>query len=149
MRNLETIPNIADESNTSDITPQYIIVDIRNGEIYRNSETQQPVVINSYEDALKLCGMCEWRNVWICKIVHNHIERKCTDAPFLSALDSEQNNSEQLPCCGHEAQIVGNMGLSKDGFIGVLDTAHVNIAPVTPAKQVYRKGRQLNIPFPE
>ena len=53
---------------------QYIIIDLRNMDFMKNSEG----IINYYdteEEAKEVCGIYEFENAWIMKLIYNHHER--------------------------------------------------------------------------
>jgi hypothetical protein len=53
---------------------QYVIIDLRNMDFMKNQEGN----INYYnteEEACETCGMYEFENAWVCKLVFNHIEK--------------------------------------------------------------------------
>ena len=52
---------------------QYVIIDIRNMYFMKDEEGN----INYYnteEDAYITCGMYEFENAWVMKLIYNHIE---------------------------------------------------------------------------
>ena len=52
---------------------QYVIIDIKDMDFMKNKEGK----INYYdteEEAREICGMYEFENVWIMKLIYNHIE---------------------------------------------------------------------------
>ena len=52
---------------------QYVIIDLRNMDFMKNEEGK----INYYdteEDAYLTCGMYEFENAWVMKLIYNHIE---------------------------------------------------------------------------
>lgn len=54
---------------------KYVIIDLRNMDYMKNEEGK----INFYdteEEARLTCGMYEFENVWVCKLVYNHIEKE-------------------------------------------------------------------------
>jgi hypothetical protein len=53
---------------------QYVIIDLRNMDFMKNEEGK----INFYDtmdDACLTCGMYEMENVWVMKLMFNHIEQ--------------------------------------------------------------------------
>jgi len=53
---------------------QYVIIDLINMDFMKNQEGN----INYYnteEEACETCGMYEFENAWVCKLVFNHIEK--------------------------------------------------------------------------
>lgn len=54
---------------------KYVIIDLRNMDFMKNEKNE----INYYdtrEEAAIVCGMYEFENVWVCKLIYNHIEPK-------------------------------------------------------------------------
>lgn len=52
---------------------KYVIIDLRDMDFMKDARGK----INFYsteEEARETCGMYEFENVWIMKLVHNHIE---------------------------------------------------------------------------
>jgi hypothetical protein len=53
---------------------QYVIIDLRTMDFMKNEEGQ----INFYDTeqhAGETCGLYEFENAWVMKLVHNHIEK--------------------------------------------------------------------------
>lgn len=52
---------------------KYVIIDLRSMDYMKNREG----MINYYdtlEEACNVCGMYEFANAWVCKLMYNHIE---------------------------------------------------------------------------
>jgi uncharacterized protein YacL (UPF0231 family) len=52
---------------------QYVIIDLRNMDFMKNEEGK----INYYdteEEACTVCGIYEFENAWVMKLIYNHIE---------------------------------------------------------------------------
>lgn len=52
---------------------QYVIIDLRNMDFMKNEKGE----INYYdtvEEAGIVCGMYEFENAWVLKLIYNHIE---------------------------------------------------------------------------
>lgn len=52
---------------------QYVIIDLRNMDFMKDEEGH----INYYdteEEACNICGMYEFENAWVLKLIYNHIE---------------------------------------------------------------------------
>jgi len=52
---------------------KYVIIDLRNMDYMKNEAGE----INYYEtepEASLVCGMYEFENAWVCKLIYNHIE---------------------------------------------------------------------------
>jgi hypothetical protein len=57
----------------NDMKDKYVIIDLRNMDYMKNKEGK----INYYdtlEDACLTCGMYEFEDAWVCKLIFNHIE---------------------------------------------------------------------------
>lgn len=55
------------------IDGKYVIIDLRNMDFMKNEEG----VINYYdteEEAINICGMYEFENAWVMKLIYNHKE---------------------------------------------------------------------------
>lgn len=53
---------------------QYIIIDLRNMDFMKNEEGK----INYYDteqEACDVCGIHEFENAWVMKLIYNHIEQ--------------------------------------------------------------------------
>ena len=53
---------------------KYVIIDLRTMDFMKNSEGK----INFYdteEEAKLVCGMYEFENAWVMKLIYNHIEK--------------------------------------------------------------------------
>ena len=75
MLNINTnVDNVMDKimSNTKQIE-QYIIVDITNHEFFKDVDGNVKI-FDDYDDALIHCGIYEFENAWICKLMYNYIE---------------------------------------------------------------------------
>jgi hypothetical protein len=51
---------------------QYVIIDLRNMDFMK--EDGKIVYYNTEEEASRVCGMYEFENAWIMKLIYNHIE---------------------------------------------------------------------------
>lgn len=52
---------------------QYVIIELRNMDYMKNKNGE----INYYKtakEAAEVCGMYEFENAWVCKLIYNHIE---------------------------------------------------------------------------
>jgi uncharacterized protein YacL (UPF0231 family) len=54
---------------------QYVIIDLRNMDIMKNKEGKINYYDTEYE-AINACGMYEFENVWVMKLIYNHVEAK-------------------------------------------------------------------------
>ena len=52
---------------------QYVIIDLRNMDFMKNKEGKI-IYYNTEEDACSTCGMYEFENAWVMKLIYNHIE---------------------------------------------------------------------------
>lgn len=53
---------------------QFVIIDLRNMDFMKNEQGE----INYYdteEEAATTCGMYEFENAWVMKLIYNHIEK--------------------------------------------------------------------------
>lgn len=53
---------------------QYVIIDLRNMDFMKD-EDGKIIYYDTEEDARITCGMYEFENAWVCKLVFNHIEQ--------------------------------------------------------------------------
>ena len=51
---------------------QYVIIDLRNMDFMK--EDGKIVYYNTEEEACEVCGMYEFENAWVMKLVYNHVE---------------------------------------------------------------------------
>jgi len=57
----------------NDMKDKYVIIDLRNMDYMKNEDGK----INYYDteqEAVLVCGMYEFEDAWICKLIFNHIE---------------------------------------------------------------------------
>ena len=52
---------------------QFVIIDLRNMDFMKDKEGKI-CVYDTEEDALLTCGMYEFENAWVMKLIYNHIE---------------------------------------------------------------------------
>ena len=52
---------------------QYVIIDLRNMDFMKD-ENGQILYYNTEEEACNTCGMYEYENAWVVKLIYNHIE---------------------------------------------------------------------------
>ena len=53
---------------------KYVIIDLRNMDYMKNDKGE----INYYEseeEACDICGMYEFEDAWVCKLIYNHKEK--------------------------------------------------------------------------
>jgi uncharacterized protein YacL (UPF0231 family) len=54
---------------------QYVIIDIRSMDFMKNEEGKIKYYDTEYE-AINACGMYEFENAWVMKLMYNHTESK-------------------------------------------------------------------------
>ena len=52
---------------------QFIIIDLRTMDFMKDNEGRIKFY-NTLDDALLICGMYEFQNAWVMKLIYNHIE---------------------------------------------------------------------------
>ena len=53
---------------------QYVIIDLRTMYFMKNSKGEI-TYYDTEEEACDVCGMYEFENVWVMKLIYNHIEQ--------------------------------------------------------------------------
>ena len=53
---------------------QYVIIDLRTMDFMKNEDGEVDFY-DTIEEACEVCGMYEFENVWVCKLMFNHIEK--------------------------------------------------------------------------
>ena len=53
---------------------KYIILDLNTMD-YMKDKDGIVKIYSSEQEAREICGMYEFENVWVCKLVYNHIEK--------------------------------------------------------------------------
>ena len=53
---------------------KFVIIDLRNMD-YMKSDTKEIMYYDTEEEACEVCGMYEFENAWVCKLIYNHIEK--------------------------------------------------------------------------
>jgi hypothetical protein len=53
---------------------QYVIIDLKNMDFMKNEE-DKICVYDTEEDACLTCGMYEFKDAWVMKLIYNHIEQ--------------------------------------------------------------------------
>ncbi len=74
MINEKQLNNEIYKENLSSMKGQYVIIDLRNMDFMKNEENK----INYYdteEEACEVCGIYEFENAWVMKLIYNHIEQ--------------------------------------------------------------------------
>jgi hypothetical protein len=54
-------------------TGKYVIVDFKTMD-YMKDKNGKINIYDTEEEAASTCGMYEFENVWVCKLIYNHIE---------------------------------------------------------------------------
>ena len=54
---------------------KYVIIDFRNMD-YMKDEFGKIKYYDTEDEACEVCGMYEFENAWVCKLIFNHIEWK-------------------------------------------------------------------------
>jgi hypothetical protein len=52
---------------------QYVIIDLRNMDFMKN-EKGEIIYYDTEDEACTVCGMYEFENAWVMKLIYNHIE---------------------------------------------------------------------------
>jgi len=52
---------------------KYVIIDIRNMD-YMKDEDSKIIYYDTEDEACLTCGMYEFENAWVMKLIYNHIE---------------------------------------------------------------------------
>jgi hypothetical protein len=53
---------------------KYVIIDLRNMD-YMKDENGNIIYYDTIEEAVDTCGMYEFENAWVMKLIYNHIEK--------------------------------------------------------------------------
>jgi hypothetical protein len=53
---------------------KYVIIDLRNMDFFKDLE-DKIMYFDTEEDACDHCGFYELENVWVMKLIYNHIEK--------------------------------------------------------------------------
>jgi hypothetical protein len=53
---------------------QYVIIDLRTMDFMKNGEGEI-TYYDTEEEACDVCGMYEFENAWVMKLIYNHIEK--------------------------------------------------------------------------
>lgn len=54
---------------------QYVIIDVRNMDFFKD-KNKEIIYLDTEEDASLTCGIYEFENAWVMKLIYNHIENK-------------------------------------------------------------------------
>lgn len=52
---------------------QYVIIDLTNMDFMKDVD-KNIIYYNTEEEACNVCGIYEFQNAWVMKLIHNHIE---------------------------------------------------------------------------
>jgi hypothetical protein len=52
---------------------QYVIIDLRNMDFMKD-ENGKIIYYDTIEEACYTCGMYEFENAWVMKLIYNHVE---------------------------------------------------------------------------
>jgi hypothetical protein len=52
---------------------QYVVIDLRNMDFMKNEEGEISYY-DTEDEACTVCGMYEFENAWVMKLIYNHIE---------------------------------------------------------------------------
>lgn len=58
---------------SEEVQDKYCIIDFRSMDYMKNKDGV--CFYDTEEEARRVCGMYEFENSWVCKLVYNHIER--------------------------------------------------------------------------
>ena len=58
---------------TNELEGKYIIIDLRTMD-YMKDEDGSIMFYDTEDEALNVCGIYEFENAWVCKLISNHIE---------------------------------------------------------------------------
>ncbi len=53
---------------------QYVIIDLRNMDFFKDKDGKI-IYLDTEDDACNHCGMYEFENAWVMKLIYNHIEK--------------------------------------------------------------------------
>lgn len=53
---------------------KYVIIDLRNMD-YMKDKNGNIIYYDTIEEAVDTCGMYEFENAWVMKLIYNHIEK--------------------------------------------------------------------------
>jgi hypothetical protein len=59
----------------SDKKDKYVIIDLRNMDFMKDEEGKI-VYYDTDVEAADVCGIYEFENAWVCKLIYNHIENE-------------------------------------------------------------------------
>jgi hypothetical protein len=54
---------------------QYVIIDLRNMDFMKD-ENNKIIYYDTEDEACIVCGMYEFENAWVMKLIYNHIENE-------------------------------------------------------------------------
>jgi len=53
---------------------KFVIIDIRNMDFMKD-DNDKIIYYDTEEEACEICGIYEFENAWVVKLIYNHIER--------------------------------------------------------------------------
>ena len=74
---INRLKNQEDPLKEKELENQYIVIDLRTMEIMRDKDSNIKFY-DTEEDACLNCGIYELENVWVMKLIYNHIEDEQT-----------------------------------------------------------------------
>jgi|694.fasta_scaffold152622_6 hypothetical protein len=60
-------------NHENEMKGQYVIIDLRNMDFMKN-EKGEIIYYDTEDEACTVCGMYEFENAWVMKLIYNHIE---------------------------------------------------------------------------
>lgn len=54
---------------------QFVIIDLRNMDFMKNEEGEI-IYYDTEDEACTVCGMYEFENAWVMRLIYNHIEKE-------------------------------------------------------------------------
>jgi len=60
-------------SEESSLVGKYVIIDLRNMDFMKD-EKSSIIYYDTEDEACIVCGMYEFENAWVMKLIYNHIE---------------------------------------------------------------------------
>jgi hypothetical protein len=58
---------------------KFVIIDLRNMDFMKDDD-KKLIIYDTYEEASLTCGMYEFEDAWICKLIHNYVEEEVLEA---------------------------------------------------------------------
>lgn len=63
--------------NRAQMKGKFVIIDLRNMDFMKNEEGEI-IYYDTDDEACTVCGMYEFENAWVMKLIYNHIEKEAT-----------------------------------------------------------------------